>query len=125
MNIIKTNSVNGLSHFKIDINSKLLENLSLYNSISSFFEDLLENRKYFVILRLEYLETGNFVSLHHGLIISKSQLDAYFKYCKDILSLKSNDYRDKAFSIIIFDYLLIDKKQEKHFIKKWSELTID
>ena len=43
MNIIKTNSVNGLSHFKIDINSKLLENLSLYNSISSFFEEFLEN----------------------------------------------------------------------------------
>ena len=125
MNIIKTNSVNGLSHFKIDINSKLLENLSLYNSISSFFEDLLENRKYFVILRLEYLETGNFVSLHHGLIISKSQLDAYFKYCKDILSLKSNDYRDKAFSSIIFDYLLIDKKDEKHFIKKWTVLNIE
>ena len=65
------------------------------------------------------------MSLHHGLIISKSQLDAYFKYCKDILSLKSNDYRDKAFSSITFDYLLIDKKDEKHFIKKWTVLNID
>ena len=61
----------------------------------------------FVILKLQYLESGNFVSLHHGLVLNKTQLEAYFQYCKDILSIKSNDYTDTSKKKIYFFFFYI------------------
>lgn len=115
-------NLNGFSSHIYSISSKLLENQSLLNIISLFFKDLIPNRKYFILLRLKFKETQSIVTLHKGLIIHKDQKDKYFEYCKDILSIKSNDYIDSYFDEIIFDYFIIDSDKEKYYIDKWSEI---
>ena len=99
MKIIKTISINGFSIFKIDINSKLLENLSLYNSISSFFEEFLENS-----VRSQLYESINNIAVAYRdnnkkqlKKILKENLEKYQNQNKDILfqvAIASNFYED-------------------------------
>ena len=88
MKLTVTNSVNGFSSFNLSLNS-ILEDLILRESINLFFNSLEDNKKYFILLRLQYLENKQFITLHNGLIVKKDQSSQYFQYCKDILSIKS------------------------------------
>ena len=115
-------SVNGFNSFNINLNSKLLSNDALLEALKLFFNTLRSDRKYFILLRLQYQDTGSFASLHKGLVITQSQLNEYFNYCLNTLSIKSNDYTDKPISNLIFDYFLIEEDKEKYYTSKWSEL---
>ena len=121
-------SEKGFNSLYININSKLLDNLTLYNSISIFFKKYLQNnnnQKYFILMRLKYLDTSSYVTLHKGLIVNNNQLESYYKYCLSILSIKSNDYTDKCIDCIIFDFFTIPPMNEKFYSDKWSELKSD
>ena len=121
MNTTIKNSVNGFSSFTININN-ILEDLVLQESIKLFFSSLQPNKKYFIILRLQYQESLQFVTLHPGLIIQKDQNQQYHTYCRDILSIKSAEYRDSSYSALTFDYFLIPEDKEQYYIDKWSVL---
>ena len=110
----------GLNSNTYSINNKLLSDNSLKNIINLFFSELDSDRKYFILLKFQ--EEGRMVTLHKGIVVSKDVKDKYFDYCLAHLSLKSNDYLDSFFSIIIFDYFIIEKNREKFYIDKWSEL---
>ena len=94
--MIKFNSniiLNGFSEAIVDCNNYILSNNFLKRVFSQFFTKfiILSNRKYFLLLRLQY-SNGSIKTLHKGLVVSSESLDDYIKYCNDILSLKSNNY---------------------------------
>ena len=113
----------GFNNKEYKLNSKLLSNNSLINIIKLFFKELESDRKYFVLLRLQHYNSFKIVTLHKGLILSKSDLVNYQEYCKNLLSIKSNGYSDAIFSNILFDYFLIKKDQESKYTNKWPELN--
>ena len=76
-------------------------------------------------MRLRYLDTSSYVTLHKGVVVHNNQLEYYYKYCLSILSIKSNDYTDKCFDCIVFDYFTIHPINEKYYTDKWSELKVD
>ena len=84
-------SETGFSTNIYSINNKLLSDDSLKNIINLFFSELDSDRKYFVLLRLQFQEDGRMVTLHKGIVVSKDVKDKYFLYCTNHLSLKSND----------------------------------
>ena len=124
MKTTSTISLNGFNSFNINLNSMLLSNEVLLEALKLFFTTLRSNRKYFILLRLQYEDTGSYASLHKGLVINKSQLDTYFNYCLNTLSIKSNDYTNKPISNLIFDYFLIEEDKEKYYTSKWLELKV-
>nr|YP_010561574.1 hypothetical protein OSR58_mgp16 [Ganoderma flexipes]UYX56945.1 hypothetical protein [Ganoderma flexipes] len=65
------------------------------------------------------------VTLHRGIVLTKNAKDKYFLFCKNQLSMKSNDYLDSTFEMITFNYFMIDKDREKFYIDKWSELKVE
>ena len=115
----------GLNSNTYSINNKLLSDNSLKNIINLFFSELDSDRKYFVLLRLQFQEDGRMVTLHKGIVLNKNSKDKYFLYCTNHLSLKSNDYLDSIFEMVTFNYFMIDKDREKFYIDKWSELKVE
>ena len=79
---------------------------------------LLENRKFFLLLKFRDSVTGSYVTLHKGVFINIYSVEKYIEYCLNILSIKSNYYTDTVMDQIYFNYFLIEKKKEKHYIDK-------
>lgn len=117
------------NEFVIELESSEFLSLSETSSFSfiikAFFKDVINisDRKFFILLRLHY-DDGSIRTLHKGLVVSKTALNDYITLCKNLISIKSNDYTSRAIMKVTFNYFIIDLGREQYYIDKWSELDV-
>lgn len=94
---------------------------SMMSIISAFFKQFINEGKYFLLLKLNYVNSS-YKTMHKGVVISSDSLDAYQAYCLNILSLKSNHYHSEMILEIEFNFFRIDPFREQYYIDKWTEV---
>lgn len=127
--IIKINK-SGFNEFIGDIDTPEILSFTPDSGLSliikAFFNRIIStagDRKFFILLRLHY-DDDSIRTLHKGLIVKHASLNEYITLCKNLISIKSNDYTARAITKVTFNYFMIDLDREQYYIDKWTELDM-
>jgi hypothetical protein len=109
--------------YSVSTNKTLgLTNNTFKEIIKHYFNRFIKpNSKYFLLVRFKYA-SGSIETLHKGIVVSIILLDAYLKYCENVLSIKSNNYTDEPVIEVVFNFFLINRDREKYYIDRWFEM---
>ena len=83
------------------------------NSIIRFYMDLLENRKYYLILKIK-LSDGKWVSVHKAILISRETMDDYIEFVNWQLSFHADESK---FRTIVFQFIEYNPFNNKNPLK--------
>lgn len=120
MNFNNLINKNGFNEFIIKTEDLIINDSLLKDFISLFFNQIiLSNKKYFVLITIEY-DNKDFRTISKGKIVSSLSLQNYIDYILSNFNFRSEDYKTLLSNNINFKYFELPNNQEKKYIEKWD-----
>lgn len=90
----------------------------LEKAINRLFKKFRKGRSYFLIGKIKFLD-NTIKSIHKGIVINKSQNNDYLTFFNYNLENKDEEYHDKIFKSLIFEFYFIQKSRMESFVLEW------